>query len=141
MVRTKESKEQQRIYSIEYRKKNKEKIKAKKKEDYHKNRDRDKAKSRAYYKTGGGIRLRRLCDWRRRGVIFANREEELAFYQLFINTPNCQLCNVEFDDNYKKQQRCLDHCHISGLVRNIVCISCNSSLPRQVKSNIFIGPK
>ena len=145
------NKEQKRISGIEYYEKNKEKISAKKKiiyqknkEElkaksraiYHKNRDRDKekdnAKHRAYSRTAGGIRLGRLCNWRKRGVIFASKEEESAFYLLFINTHNCELCGMKFDDNYRNQKRCLDHCHISGLVRNIVCRSCNSSLPRQV---------
>lgn len=77
-------------------------------------------------------RKNKLCTWRRQGVIFASKEEEQSFYLLFINTPNCESCGLKFDNNYFNQQRCLDHCHNSGLVRNILCRSCNSSLPKQI---------
>ena len=62
------------------------------------------------------------CLWKKNGVLLTeqfNTFDELYNYYLSIN--NCELCNISFEECKK----CLDHCHTTGLFRNIVCNSCN----------------
>jgi len=60
-------------------------------------------------------------NWRKRGMIFTNEDFELI-YQQYIYCRNCDLCNKEFKTSLDRH---LDHCHETGLIRNIVCRSCN----------------
>jgi len=62
-----------------------------------------------------------IYDWKRRGLICDNYDE---LYEVYINTMECQHCKTEFT---KKNKRCLDHDHESGLFRKIVCHKCNSN--------------
>jgi len=47
----------------------------------------------------------------------------------YMNATNCEFCNVKFtiDENNRKMKfkKCLDHDHLSGYARNIICHSCN----------------
>ncbi len=98
-----------------YREKNKEKI-----AEY----------KRLWRLTASGRKSNRISHWKFRGVIHPNFDE---LYEKFINTELCELCNVQLteDKDKTKTTRCLDHDHITGEFRNIVCHSCNTSLPRQ----------
>ena len=72
----------------------------------------------------------RIYNWKHSGVIHQNFDE---LYEKYINTEYCELCSVKLtvDKRTTSTTRCLDHDHSTGLVRNIVCHSCNSKLPRQ----------
>ena len=57
--------------------------------------------------------------WKHRGVKWDDFDE---LWNLYITTKNCDLCNIEFNAENKK---CLDHNHITGYTRNILCGGCN----------------
>ena len=60
-----------------------------------------------------------IYDWKRRGLIC---DDYNALYETYIGTAECQHCQIEFT---KKNKRCLDHSHETGLFRKIVCHRCN----------------
>lgn len=53
-------------------------------------------------------------------------------YLLLMEITNCSICNTEFKNNSEK---CIDHCHFTKKVRNILCNHCNTGLG-QFKDNI-----
>lgn len=63
----------------------------------------------------------REYDWRRNGIKLIGKE-----YDRYINTSNCELCNVKLVLGFKsKNRKVIDHDHQSGYVRNICCNTCN----------------
>ena len=90
-------------------------INAKRRLAYAKNTNDDKRKTR------------RICDWQRYGVIPPVENDWEGLYEYFINTKNCEDCGVELDEGGSsgKKKKCIDHCHITGMYRGVVCNSCN----------------
>ena len=126
-----DAKEKNRIYQIKWRAKseNKEKERQKQKEWREKNRE----KLKQYNKTEACKKSKRISTWKRQGII---TEDYDALYEKFINTENCELCNVVLTTSRytTKTTRCMDHDHSitdRDNVRNIICNSCNVKLPRQ----------
>ena len=74
------------------------------------------------------IKSSRKKAWRERGLNMENFEE---IYERYINTTHCDLCDVELTEDKinTKTTRCMDHSHVTGEFRNVVCISCNGKLP------------
>ena len=66
-------------------------------------------------------RSKKKYQWRKRGLI--DYTDEL--YDEYYNATNCMVCGVKFEGLGSKK-KCLDHCHITGEVRNILCHSCNT---------------
>ena len=60
-------------------------------------------------------------NWKRNGMIFTPEEFE-EIYNKYIYSTNCELCNTLFPNSLNRQ---LDHCHLTGKIRNIVCNKCN----------------
>ena len=66
---------------------------------------------------------RMRTKWKCRGVIWDNEEEYKKIYNRYIASECCELCNKPYKNS---SNRCLDHDHKTGLVRNIVCRRCNT---------------
>ena len=65
-----------------------------------------------------------IYNWKRSGLIELEgvySYESLYGYYLSIN--HCEVCNTKFKNSFDK---CLDHCHITGLFRWVLCRSCNN---------------
>jgi len=88
----------------------------------YKNIEDRKACCRRYQQT----QKYRIYDWTRRGMKIY---DENIIYQRYINTENCELCNIMMTSGRKaKNRKCLEHDHLSGYVRFVCCNTCNNYL-------------
>lgn len=94
----------------DYRQKNKEKIR-----EYNKFAD----------KTPEGKKRKIKSKWKSRGL---DMDTFYYVYPIFLNATHCEHCNVEFEDNKGRNQKCMDHCHATGMFRNVVCRVCNQKI-------------
>ena len=118
------------VYSKEYYQKNKERILEYHKK-YRKNYNEKNKEKIATYK-------KRYCEnnkekrrkshlkynWKRRGLDMDTFYYVIAIYD---NTIHCDKCNVFLEGN-GKNQKCMDHCHATGIFRNILCKTCNNNI-------------
>jgi hypothetical protein len=125
---------QTKEYMKQYRLANKEKIKDKAAIYYLNNKEKMatyylnniqkiKEQLKEYGQTENGKKMRRICRWRQIGVISENFDE---LHEKYINTTNCEECNVELiHGTYGSNKKCLDHNHKTGQFRNVLCHGCN----------------
>ena len=73
-------------------------------------------------------RIKTKSEWKSYGII-CDDFDKLYDYHMSIN--NCQLCNVEFNEENNGQKRCLDHDHKTGLYRQTICRRCNIQFDRK----------
>jgi len=108
----------------EYYKSNKDKKSENRKEYYLSNKDKISENVKKYKQTEKGKKVNTIKNWKFNGVVHPDFN---ALYEKYLNTKNCELCDVELtQDRYNtKTTRCLDHDHETGLFRNILCNSCN----------------
>ena len=75
------------------------------------------------------LKVARISHWKGRGVVCDDFD---SLHDWYLAQDICQICSVVLTTGEVcPTRRVLDHCHITGYVRGIVCMSCNSSLPRQ----------
>ena len=123
MALTEAQKERKKEYMKEYNEKNKEKIKEYDKQYRQNNKEKKKEYDKKYNQTEAGKKSTRISSWKKRGVISDDFDK---LYEIYINTNNCQECNVELiEGRYGNNKKCLDHCHITGQFRNVLCNGCN----------------
>tara|TARA_E500000318_G_C3556414_1_gene211373 strand:+ start:948 stop:1265 length:318 start_codon:yes stop_codon:yes gene_type:complete len=67
-------------------------------------------------------KLARISHWRNRGCI----ADFDSLYEIYIESTHCEYCGDKFKDDY---DRCMDHCHVTGAPRAILCRGCNIKDP------------
>ncbi len=79
-----------------------------------------------------------LQNWKKMEVKCDDME---SLYNLYMSTEFCWHCGCKLTTGkpMTSTTKCLDHCHITGLFRAILCCGCNSKLPKQIKNNININ--
>jgi hypothetical protein len=117
------NKERMKAQQRQWRESHKEHVKACAKKWREENKEEKKAYGKQYRQTDAGKKSKRIWNWKKQGILSDDYD---ALYDKFLNTKNCEECGVEMVFGRTKNARCLDHCHSSGLVRNVLCISCNS---------------
>ncbi len=103
------TKEERAVYMKKYKKDNKEKIK-----------EKQKKYDQTYQNIPEIKKSRIIYNWKYKGLIHDNYSE---LYDKYIETTCCEVCKYVFD---KSNFRCMDHCHDTGLFRQILCNSCNT---------------
>jgi hypothetical protein len=68
-------------------------------------------------------------QWKYNGMVFTPEEFE-EIYEKYIYATNCELCDVLFPNTRNRQ---LDHDHLTGKIRNIICHKCNGQ-KRDIKT-------
>ena len=121
MVQTKEEKAAKR--KARYHK-NIEKSRAQDRAQYEKNKEKNKEKKRAqnkaYNKTPKGIKSHAINKWKSRGV---TGDLSKIYDERYLHCTHCEVCNKEFSST---RDRHLDHCHETGLFRQVLCQNCNA---------------
>lgn len=143
--------EKRKQYQKEYREKNKEQLKECREKNKEKKRLYDKEhlqKNKEYYKeyyqSDRGIKATRTSHWRCSGLICDDFD---ALYEHYLKTAYCDACKVEltYDKKTTYTTKCMDHCHETGLFRNILCNLCNikrgqdNLLPKTNNPSHFVG--
>jgi hypothetical protein len=91
---------------------------------YIRDAEERKQKQKIYYKTSQGQKSAKISSWRAMGVKEDNFEK---LYKLYNDTTHCDKCNCELVTTMSSPNRkMLDHCHQTGLFRNILCGACNN---------------
>jgi hypothetical protein len=87
------------------------------------NRQKVLERNRAYQKTPAGRRQATISNWKRLGIVC----DHAAWYERYISATECDNCEVEFGEHGDGTGtfRTLDHDHITGEPRNILCHRCN----------------
>lgn len=86
-------------------------------------KEKEKAYQKAFRESAYGKKIKTLYNWNRSGLIVNDID---ALYDKYLNTTNCELCNVKLCTGIKGSNfKCMDHDHTTGHFRNVVCNSCN----------------
>lgn len=130
-----DAKQKKALSNKKYYLKNKEKIKQQVKSyrttsaykesfEEYKTTSAYKESNKKYRQSEKGKKTNRISHWKRRGVF---HEDFNALYDIYLNTHECEECGVTLSNEKKRTSttKCLDHCHETGLFRNILCHACN----------------
>ena len=109
-----DKKAKQREYKRRYRERHREKI---------------AEKQREYGQTENGMKIRRINNWKRYGIIADSWEEVYAWY---LETKTCDICDCVLTEDRRNTSstKCLDHDHTlkdQYNIRGVICHSCNRS--------------
>ena len=81
--------------------------------------------NKEYLKTEKGHIISTIANWKRGGLICDSKDDYELIYFTYLNSSHCEKCNKEYS---KKNKKCMDHDHKTGLFRNILCNSCNCKI-------------
>ena len=112
-------------YYKKWRENNKEHIQKYFKEWNENNKERQKAYFKAYRQTEQSIKSNRISTWKSSEGMSQDYDWD-EIYDIYISTDFCDYCNVELvEGQFGSNKKCLDHNHITGEIRGILCNTCN----------------
>ena len=77
-----------------------------------------------------------ITNWIRGGLILRDGETYKDIYYHVMSVNNCELCNIEFPiKGISSSGRCMDHCHVSGYFRQVLCRKCNTGFDRELRKS------
>ena len=69
------------------------------------------------------IKSLRINNWKRRGLVELDGVYTFdSLYDYYLEINNCEVCDIILTTKNK----CMDHCHTTGLFRWILCRNCNN---------------
>ena len=110
--------EKRKEYKKKWREDNKEKEREYQKKWRTDNKDKQKNYNKIYYIKNTEKEIKRV--WKNRGLI----DDYEMVYERYSMAIFCDICECVLDQ-CTKSVKCMDHCHKTGLFRNIVCRNCN----------------
>ena len=72
-----------------------------------------------------------ISTWKRRGVI---DNDYSLLYDNYLKVTKCEKCDVVLEGK-GRNKKCLDHDHVTGKFRNVLCNNCNWTVTRVVKKH------
>ena len=63
--------------------------------------------------------------WKHYGIVETDYYTYDELYELYMLITECENCGIELTENVGHEKKCLDHCHKTGIFRNVLCHSCN----------------
>ena len=112
-----------KCYNKQYHIDNRQKIKEKNKQWSINNREKKKEQKKQWIIDNPDKIT--ISNWKQRGLIELEGVYTYeSLYEYYISINECEVCKTKFKNNY---YRCLDHCHITGLFRWVLCRSCNTN--------------
>tara|TARA_R110002051_G_scaffold308899_1_gene381183 strand:+ start:213 stop:581 length:369 start_codon:yes stop_codon:yes gene_type:complete len=111
--------------AVEYWK-NPEKYKKAYTEWYDKPESKEKRKigAKKYYKTPQGIKTKTINNWKSSTHVLEEGETWEYIYKEYLEATDCNGCQRPFEE-CKGKKKCLDHNHLTGFIRAILCSRCN----------------
>jgi len=94
--------------------------------------DKSNAWQRKYHKTEKGKKTERKKKWKKRGL---DMDTFYYVYPIYLNATHCERCGVKFNAKSKQTIKCMDHCHSTGMFRNVICGRCNLNVIPNIKFN------
>lgn len=77
-----------------------------------------------YRESEAGKKSARISNWKKMGL---KSDDYDMVYDDWKSATNCEECGVELiEGNKGKNKKVLDHDHITGLFRNVICNTCNT---------------
>mgnify|MGYP003630528573 FL=1 len=93
-----------------------------------KNKEKVFAYREWYNQTYEGRKVKRIGQWIYMGLIETDEYTYEELYEAYLWCGHCECCDVELTSGNKDSTfKCMDHCHTTGIFRNILCNSCNVS--------------
>ena len=114
-IKTEKGKEKKKANYLKHKEKNKNNEERKKKQ---------RENHKEWCKTPAGLKSAKKNHWKKNGL---NMKYFEIIYLLYLGTTDCEFCGcILTKDRYNTPTtKCLDHSHITGKFRNILCHSCN----------------
>jgi hypothetical protein len=91
---------------------------------YYENKTRMRKEQNAYKKTYKGIKSNRMSRWKAKGLILEKGQTYEDIWNIVESVDLCMCCGGEFGSS-GLAQKCMDHSHITGFFRSVLCGRCN----------------
>ena len=78
---------------------------------------------REWRQTKAGRKSTTTSNWKQRGL----KGDLNKVYDIWKQTQFCDKCKIELDTEDGGSRKCMDHCHVTGEFRAILCSRCNLS--------------
>ena len=72
-----------------------------------------------YFTTKKGLRATRIAQWKNKNIL--HPDLHLLYDTVYLPATHCDNCG----HNFSIYTKTLDHDHVTGLIRQILCSSCN----------------